>query len=86
MPEGIKDVEGLIARDPSLSFDAGIAYETVSNVSADHREAVDAFRNKRTPKFTGPTVCLYCTALLKKIPTSLLVLRSPPAALAVVNN
>jgi len=35
------------------SFDAGIAYETVSNVSADHREAVDAFRNKRTPKFTG---------------------------------
>lgn len=35
------------------SFDAGLAYETVSNVSADHREAVDAYRNKREPQFTG---------------------------------
>lgn len=35
------------------SFDTGIAYETVSNVSADHREAVDAFRNGRKPVFTG---------------------------------
>jgi len=35
------------------SFDAGIAYETVSNVSADHREAVEAFRAGRAPVFTG---------------------------------
>ncbi|EAQ04811.1 enoyl-CoA hydratase [Pseudooceanicola batsensis HTCC2597] len=35
------------------SFDAGIAYETVSNVSFDHQEAVNAFRDKREPQFTG---------------------------------
>lgn len=35
------------------SFEAGLALEIVSNVSEDHREAVDAFRNKRQPKFTG---------------------------------
>lgn len=34
-------------------FDTGIAYEILSNASADHREAVAAFRDKRAPKFTG---------------------------------
>lgn len=34
-------------------FDAGIAYEQMSNLSADHQEAVTAFRDKRTPVFSG---------------------------------
>lgn len=34
-------------------FDTGIAYELMSNLTADHREAVSAFRDKREPVFTG---------------------------------
>ena len=34
-------------------FDAGVAYESMSNLSADHQEAVAAFREKRKPVFTG---------------------------------
>lgn len=34
-------------------MDASIAYEALSNQTADHREAVAAFREKRKPKFTG---------------------------------
>jgi enoyl-CoA hydratase len=34
-------------------FDAGVAYETVSNLTSDHQEAVRAFREKRKPRFTG---------------------------------
>ena len=34
-------------------MDAGIAYESLSVRSEDHREAVAALREKRTPKFTG---------------------------------
>jgi enoyl-CoA hydratase len=34
-------------------MDASIAYEALSNMTTDHREAVAAMREKRTPKFTG---------------------------------
>lgn len=34
-------------------FDAGIAYEQMSNLSNDHQEAVNAFREKRSPNFNG---------------------------------
>lgn len=34
-------------------MDASIAYQTLTNNSADHQEAVNAFRDKRKPKFTG---------------------------------
>ncbi|MEY8839096.1 enoyl-CoA hydratase/isomerase family protein [Cribrihabitans sp. XS_ASV171] len=35
------------------AMDTGVAYESMSNVSDDHREAVAAFREKRKPVFTG---------------------------------
>ncbi|WP_216695250.1 enoyl-CoA hydratase/isomerase family protein [Dietzia psychralcaliphila] len=35
------------------AMDASIAYETISNSSADHAEAVAAFREKRTALFRG---------------------------------
>ncbi len=34
-------------------FDAGVAYETLSNLTGDHREAVAAFREKRQALFNG---------------------------------
>jgi enoyl-CoA hydratase len=34
-------------------MDASIAYQTLTNNSADHQEAVNAFREKRKPRFTG---------------------------------
>ena len=34
-------------------LDASVAFEALSNVSADHSEAVQAMREKRPPKFTG---------------------------------
>jgi enoyl-CoA hydratase len=34
-------------------MDASIAYESLTNFTADHQEAVSAFREKRRPSFTG---------------------------------
>ena len=34
-------------------MDASIAYESLTNFTADHQEAVNAFREKRRPDFTG---------------------------------
>lgn len=34
-------------------FDAGVAYECLSNLTDDHAEAVKAFRERRKPVFTG---------------------------------
>ena len=34
-------------------LDASMAYQTLTNSSADHQEAVNAFREKRKPRFTG---------------------------------
>jgi enoyl-CoA hydratase len=34
-------------------MDASIAYQTLTNGSADHQEAVNAFRDKRKPRFSG---------------------------------
>jgi enoyl-CoA hydratase len=34
-------------------LDAALAYEGLSNMTKDHQEAVNAFREKRPPRFTG---------------------------------
>jgi enoyl-CoA hydratase len=43
---------GLKALATSI-LDASIAYEALSNLTKDHQEAVNAFREKRPPRFTG---------------------------------
>lgn len=35
------------------NMDVALAYQTLTNDSADHQEAVNAFREKRKPRFTG---------------------------------
>jgi hypothetical protein len=37
----------------TLTMDAGLAYEALTNHSADHLEAVNAFADKRPATFTG---------------------------------
>ena len=34
-------------------MDPGLAYQAITNVSADHQESVNAFKEKRKPRFTG---------------------------------
>ena len=34
-------------------MDASLAYEAITNMGADHQEAVTAFQEKRKPRFTG---------------------------------
>jgi enoyl-CoA hydratase len=34
-------------------IDASLAYEALSNLTEDHQEAVNAFREKRKPVFKG---------------------------------
>ena len=34
-------------------LEASSAYEALSNLTRDHQEAVNAFREKRLPRFTG---------------------------------
>jgi enoyl-CoA hydratase len=34
-------------------MDASLAYEAMTNIGADHQEAVTAFKEKRKPQFTG---------------------------------
>jgi enoyl-CoA hydratase len=34
-------------------LDIGMAYEGLSNITKDHQEALNAFREKRKPSFTG---------------------------------
>ena len=34
-------------------LDASLAYEALTNIGADHQEAVTAFQEKRKPEFTG---------------------------------
>lgn len=34
-------------------MDASLAYEALTNIGADHQEAVNAFRQKRKPRFSG---------------------------------
>lgn len=37
----------------TMAMDAGMAYEALTNHSADHREAAEAFLSKRDPNFSG---------------------------------
>jgi enoyl-CoA hydratase len=42
-----------LKRHAEAVLDASLRYEALSNTTADHQEAVRAYREKRTPRFTG---------------------------------
>ncbi len=46
-------VNKLVKDALNVAFDASTGYELVTFMSEDHQEAVEAFINKRAPKFTG---------------------------------
>ena len=49
-----KTVTNMTLRDLAQRLmDPSIAYEMMSNLSSDHQEAVAAFREKRSPRFSG---------------------------------
>ena len=49
-----KTVTNMALRDLAQRLmDPSVAYEMMSNLTRDHQEAVNAFREKRKPEFTG---------------------------------
>jgi len=42
-----------IKKSAAATMDAGLAYECISNNTVDHKEALAAMREKRTPNFVG---------------------------------
>ena len=48
-----KSINMSLRQQMDALIEAHLGYETMSHLSADHREAVTAFLERRTPAFTG---------------------------------